>query len=173
MKQWVFLLVFLFLWSAQNVSAQESVASADASFKYIATTLEKFRNTGRLVNNPGIDGADLEAFIEFLDGFYRQFSESFNGESAMCRFYRDPENSRMTIEERAQLSFSYLRELGARLEYYISTDEEFQNTMVENFGSMLMDNINAIKVESISNQQLPSSEFDEAAVISFLDAMCV
>lgn len=164
--------VVLFLFSNQGVMAQESLASAESSFKYIANTLDKFRGTGRLVNNPGIDGADLEPFIDYLQDFYQQFSQSFSSDSAMCRFYRDPENSRMTIAERAELSFTYLRALEARVDRFISIDEEFQDMLEDQFGSILLRNITVIKVDSISNQQLPASDFDEAAMISFLDTMC-
>lgn len=164
---------FLMLFATQLVQAQDSLVSAETSFKYIANTLDRFHGTGRLVNNPGIDGADLEPFIDFLEDFYQQFSQSFNSDSAMCNFYRDPENGRMTIEERAELSFSYLRDLDARVARYIAINEDFEDTLEDQFGSILLDNITAIKADSLSNQQLPASEFDEAARISFLDSMCV
>ena len=137
------------------------------------STLSTFRDTGRLVNNPGVDGSDLEAFIELLDFYYEQFSSGFNSDSAMCRFYRDPDNGRMTIEERAEISFSLLRELPDRIERYITVDEDFQNELADEFGTFLLDNINQIKIDSLSNQQLPLSEFDEAAVISFIDSACI
>lgn len=172
MKFKILCLSLLFLSPIQGVMGQESIASAESSFKYIANTLDTFRGTGRLVNNPGIDGADLEPFIEYLQDFYQQFSQSFNSDSAMCRFYRDPENGRMTIAERAELSFSYLRALEARVDRFVSIDEEFQDVLEEQFGSILLRNITALKVDSISNQQLPASDFDEAAMIGFLDTMC-
>jgi len=139
----------------------------------VHSTLSTFRDTGRLVNNPGVDGSDLEAFIELLDFYYEQFSSGFNSDSAMCRFYRDPDNGRMTIEERAEISFSLLRELPDRIERYITVDEDFQNELADEFGTFLLDNINQIKIDLLSNQQLPSSEFDEAAVISFIDSACI
>ena len=52
-----FAFIFLFF-IAKASSAQSTIAGADASFSYIASTLQLFRNTGRLVNNPGIDGAE-------------------------------------------------------------------------------------------------------------------
>lgn len=173
MKIQLLFVMFLMLFSIQGVMAQESPASAESSFKYIANTLDKFHGTGRLVNNPGIDGADLEPFIEYLQDFYQQFSQSFNSDSAMCSFYRDPENGRMTIAERAELSFSYLRALDARVDRFIAIDEEFQNMLEKQFGSIVLANITAIKADSISNQQLPAAEFDEAAMINFLDTMCI
>jgi|TARA_B110000438_G_scaffold64186_1_gene64735 hypothetical protein len=154
-------------------SAQSTIAGAEASFSYIASTLQSFRNTGRLVNNPGIDGADLEAFIDLLDYYYDQFSSEFNRYSPMCQFYMDPENGRMTIEDRAGLSFSFLRDLDDRVELYLSVDEEFQNQVVDEFGSFLLDNINEDKLVSINSQRLPSSDFDEAAIISFIDSVCI
>ncbi len=152
--------------------AAEDIADAEASFKYIASTLQTFRDTGRLVNNPGIDGSDLEHFIALLDAAYSRFSRGFNSESAMCNFYRDPENGRMTIEERAEISFSYLRGLDARLELYLAANAEFKERVDEQFGRIVLDNITAIKKTSGSNQRLPSSAFDEAATINFLDSMC-
>ena len=172
MKFQLLAVVLFLLFSSKSVMAQDSLASAESSFKYITNTLDKFHSTGRLVNNPGIDGADLEAFMEYLQEFYQQFSQGFNSESAMCSFYRDPENGRMTIAERAEVSFSYLRALDARVDRFIAIDEQFQNMLEKQFGSILLANITAIKADSISNQQLPASEFDEAAMISFLDTMC-
>ena len=146
-----------------------STASAESSFKYIANTLTAFRTTGRLTNNPGIDGADLEHFILLLDEYYNQFTQGFGSNSAMCSFYRDPENGRMTIEERGELAFSFLRDLPARLDRYISIDQDFQDEVEIQFGSILKDNINVIKLDAVSNQRLPASEFDEAAKINFAD----
>jgi len=162
-----------FLLSISVTHAQPALESAESSFNYINSTLQTFRNTGRLVNNPGVDGADLEAFIELLEFYYDQFSSEFNRDSAMCEFYLDPENGRMTIEERAELSFSFLRDLDDRIARFLRTEEEFQNELADEFGTFLLDNINEVKAESVSNQQLPSSEFDETAVISFIDSMCV
>ncbi|MDA1371334.1 MAG: hypothetical protein O2971_11320 [Proteobacteria bacterium] len=164
--------------SGGGVAAQSSLTpplleSAEASFRYITSTLQTFRTTGRLVNNPGIDGADLEAFIEVLETYYGEFSRGFNSDSAMCRFYRDPENGRMTIEEKAELSFSFLAGLEYRRDRYIAVDAEFQQTIVTEFGSILLSNINERKVASTSNQQLPAAEFDEAATINFIDSVCM
>lgn len=152
--------------------AAEASDDAQASFTYIASTLQTFRGSGRLVNNPGIDGADLEHFIALLEQSYERFSSDFNSESAMCHFYRDPENARMTIEERAELSQLYLRSPEARAELFATANSEFLEEVEMQFGRIVLDNINAIKLESRSSQRLPSSSFDEAATISFLDAMC-
>ena len=165
-----FILSFLI---ANASSAQSTIAGAEASFSYIASTLQSFRNTGRLVNNPGIDGADLEAFIDLLDYYYDQFSSGFKRYCPMCQFYMDPENGRMTIEDRAGLSFSFLRDLDDRVELYLSVDEEFQNQVVDEFGSFLLNNINEDKLLSSNSQRLPSSDFDEAAIISFIDSVCI
>ena len=150
-----------------------TIESAENSFKYIANSLQIFHTTGRLVNNPGIDGADLEAYIELLETYYEEFSRGFGSDSTLCQFYLDPENGRMTIEEKAELSFSFLRSLEQRIERYIAIDAEFQDMVIEEFGSFLLRNINEAKVTAVSNQRLPSTEFDEAAVISFIDTMCI
>lgn len=154
------------------LNAADSIGDAQASFNYISSTLQTFRGSGRLVNNPGIDGSDLEHFIALLDEAQLSFSREFNSESAMCRFYRDPENGRMTIEGRAELSFSFLRDLADRIALYNSANAEFTITVEDQFGRIVLDNINAIKFDSVSNQRLPSSAFDEAATINFLDSMC-
>jgi hypothetical protein len=151
---------------------QSGVSSAEASFGYINTTLQVFRNTGRLPNNPGIDGADLEAFIDLLQVYYQQFSRDFNRNSAMCTFYMDPENGRMTIEDRAELSFSFLPDLDTRIQRYLAIDAEFQQMLIDEFGSLLLANINRLKLETRSNQRLPVANYDESAVISFLDSVC-
>ena len=158
--------------AAQSSLEQTSLESAEASFRYITSTLQSFRTTGRLVNNPGIDGADLEAFIEVLETYYGEFSRGFNSDSPMCRFYRDPENGRMTIEEKAELSFSFLADLEIRRARYVAVDVEFQQSIVTEFGSILLRNINERKISSTSNQRLPASEFDEAATINFIDSVC-
>ena len=154
------------------LNAADGIEDAQASFTYISSTLQTFRGSGRLVNNPGIDGSDLEFFIALLYESHLSFSREFNSESAMCRFYRDPENGRMTIQERAELSISYLRDLADRITLYISANAEFKDNVDDQFGRIVLDDINVIKVKSVSNQRLPSSAFDEAATINFLDSMC-
>ena len=91
----------------------------------------------------------------------------------MCQFYMDPENGRIEIEEKARLSFSFLPELEDRVNYYLVVDREFQENLETEFGSLLQANVNQQKLSSRSNQRLPSSEFDEAAVINFLDSACI
>ena len=154
-------------------NAQVDITDAEQTYSYIASTLNTFRTTGRLVNNPGIDGSDLEAFLDLLDDYFGQFSSEFNSESRVCEFYRDPENNKMTIEEKADISFSFLRDLEERIEHYIAVNEDFLEQLAEEFGTFLLDNINEIKENSSSYQRLPSSSFDEAAVISFLDSNCI
>lgn len=152
--------------------AAEGTDDAKASFNYISSTLQTYRGNGSLANNPGIEESDLEQFIALLENAYQSFSADFNSDSAMCRFYRDPENGRMTIEERAELSVFYLRSLDSRLELFDRVNREFQEAVVEQFGSIVLDNINATKLNSRSSERLPASTFDEAATIGFLDAMC-
>ncbi|MFT7472413.1 MAG: hypothetical protein ACI8XU_002311 [Kiritimatiellia bacterium] len=154
------------------LNAADGIEDAESSFSYISNTLQAFRESGRLVNNPGIDGSDLEFFIALLDESHLSFSSQFTSESAMCRFYRDPENGRMTIQERAELSLSFLRDLADRISLYVSVNAEFKDNVNDQFGRIVLDNINAIKMNSVSNQRLPSSAFDEAATINFLDSMC-
>ena len=158
--------------SSEPIIAGDDLASAEASFRYINSTLQTFNTTGRLVKNPGVDGADLEAYLEYLQFFYSEFSDGFNRNSAMCQFYMDPENGRMTLEEKAELSFSFLRSLEDRVARYLAIDREFQTTIEDQFGSILLRNINEAKGDALSNQRLPSTSFDEAAVINFIDSVC-
>ena len=164
--------IFLLTILSPPLIAAEATDDAQASFNYISSTLQTFRESGRLVNNPGIDGSDLEHFIALLEDAYEGFSKDFNSDSAMCSFYRDPENGRMTIEERAELSFLYLRSIDARIELFDRANREFEEAVIDQFGRIVLENISSIKQDSLSNQRLPSSSFDEAATISFLDAMC-
>ena len=151
---------------------QPEISDAEQTFVYISGTLNTFKTTGRLVNNPGIDGSDLESFIELLEYYSEEFSKEFNADSAMCGFYLNPENSRMTMEEKAQVSFSLLNSLETRIEHYLAVNEDFQEELAEEFGTFLLDNINELKLQSVSHLRLPRSELDEAAVISFLDSTC-
>lgn len=176
------ILVLLLGWTLFAASSVESadadiegsnISSAEQSFLYVASTLQKFNNTGRLVNNPGIDGSDLEHFIQLLEDHYQIFSSDFNSNSAMCSFYRDPENSRMTIEDRAEISFSLLSALDDRIGRYIEINEDFENEMEKEFGSIVLEAVNEVKTSAEFNHRLPSSNFDEAAVINFLDAACI
>ena len=162
----------LVLFHLNSGLAQTEISDAEQTFVYISSTLNIFKTTGRLVNNPGIDGSDLEPFIELLEYYSEEFSKEFNADSAMCGYYLNPENSRMTIEEKAQISFSFLTSLETRVEQYLTVNEDFQEELAEEFGTFLLDNINELKLQSVSHLRLPSSELDEAAVISFLDSTC-
>lgn len=152
--------------------AQTEISDAERTFAYISSTLNTFKTTGRLVNNPGIDGSDLESFIELLDYYSEEFSKEFSADSVMCGYYLNPENSRMTIEEKARISFGFLSSLEIRIEHYLAVNEDFQEELAEEFGTFLLDNINDLKLRSVSHLRLPSSVLDEAAVISFLDSAC-
>ena len=166
-------LLFLLVGNVNGSGAQNKITDAEQTYLYISSTLYAFKTTGRLVNNPGVDGSDLESFIELLEFYSSQFSSEFNSESSVCEFYLDPENSRVTIEERAQVSFSFLRSLEERVEHYLSVNGDFQEELAEEFGTFLLDNINQAKKQSASHLRLPSSSFDEAAVINFLDSTCL
>ena len=107
MKKFTSLLLITFSIYLNSLKAQSTIEDAEQSFNYISSTLYTFQTTGRLVNNPGVDGADLEAFIDLLRLYYDEFSREFNRNSMMCQFYRDPDNGRMTIEQRAEISFSF------------------------------------------------------------------
>ena len=52
-------------------------------------------------------------------------------------------------------------------------NKDFKEELADEFGTFLLYNINQVKKQSVSHQRLPSSLFDEAAVISFLDSMCI
>ena len=41
--------------------------TTNAIYGYVFAALEAFESTGRLVPNPGLDGADIEAFIALLE----------------------------------------------------------------------------------------------------------
>ena len=152
--------------------AQVGVSDAEQTFAYISSTLNTFKTTGRLVNNPGIDGSDLESFIDLLEYYFAEFSDDFNAESPMCGYYLNPENSRMAVEEKAQISFSFLNSLEARIEKFLAVNEDFQEELAEDFGTFLLDNVNKLKPQSVSQLRLPSSLFEEAAAINFLDSYC-
>jgi hypothetical protein len=49
---------------------------------------------------------------------------------------------------------------------------DFKEAVEDQFGRIVLENINVVKQNSVSYQQLPPSGFDEAAMINFLDAMC-
>jgi hypothetical protein len=159
--------------SARPQTTSSTTKTVEQTFLYIKSTLDTFRGTGRLVNNPGIDGADLEVFIDFLAEFEATFSVEFSPVSAMCNYYLDPENSRMTIEERAEIAFSFLSELDKRISRYSKAAEEFDEMIEVEFGQLVLEQIKELKLHASSHQRLPSSQFDEEAVISFLDSACV
>ena len=166
-------LLVLLVGSIPISNAQTEILDAEQTYLYISSTLYTFKTTGRLVNNPGVDGSDLESFLELLEFYSDEFSDEFNSDSSMCEFYLNPENSRMTIEERAQVSFSFLRSLDERVEHYLFVNGNFQEELAEEFGTFLLDNINQAKKQLASHLRLQSASFDEAAAVNFLDSTCL
>ncbi len=154
------------------ISVAQTNSEADNTFAYIKSTLDTFNGSGRLVNNPGIDGADLEPFIDVLSEFELAFRKEFSPNSAMCTFYLDPENARLTIEERAEIAFSMMSDLNDRRAAYNALANEFSTRIESEFGSIVLGNIEKLEDIAVSYLRLPSSNFDEAAQISFLDAAC-
>ncbi|MFT4861190.1 MAG: hypothetical protein ACI95C_000391 [Pseudohongiellaceae bacterium] len=163
---------FACLWLFASLSVAQSIDSADESFAYIKSTLDTFNGTGRLVKNPGIDGADLEAFIAVLNEFDAAFREEFSQTSAMCRFYLDPNNARLTIQERAEIAFSTLSDLDRRVTKFKTVSQEFASAIQDEFGRIVLENIQEFEKTAVSYLHLPSSNFDEAAQISFIDGAC-
>ena len=166
-------LLVLLVGSISISNAQTEIIDAEQTYSYISSTLYTFKTTGRLVDNPGVDGSDLESFLELLEFYSDEFSDEFNSDSSICEFYLNPENSRMTIEERAQVSFSFLRSLDERVEHYLFVNGNFQEELAEEFGTFLLDNINQAKKQLASHLRLPSASFDEAAAVNFLDSTCL
>jgi hypothetical protein len=153
-------------------SAAQSIGDAEETFAYIKSTLDTFNGSGRLVKNPGIDGADLEAFIDVLSEFDLAFRKEFSNDSPMCKFYLDPNNARLTIAERAEIAFSTLSSLDSRRAKFKSIAQEFADKIQIEFGSIVFGNIEKLEETTVSYLRLPSSSFDEAAQISFIDAAC-
>ena len=111
--------------------------------------------------------------MDLLEEFHGRFLRDIGPDSPMCSFYRDPENGRMTIEDRAEIAYSFLPQLENRLRRYVEIDAAFQDEVANSFGTRVLDRINQIRAESVSNQMLPTWEFDEAARIAFADSMCI
>jgi hypothetical protein len=153
-------------------SAAQSIEDAQKSFAYIKSTLDTFNGSGRLVNNPGIDGADLEAFILVLNEFDLAFRTEFSSDSPLCTFYLDPNNARLTIEERAAIAFSTLSSVARRVDRFKRVAQEFAERIQSEFGSIVLGKIETLEETAVSYLQLPSSNLDEAAQISFIDAAC-
>ena len=60
-----------------------------------------------------------------------------------------------------------------KAEQYAQIDEDFLNLIEREFGTILQEDLIAAKQQAVSNQRLPSSGFDEAAVINFADTACI
>ena len=75
------LLILGELGEQREVTAQsESGTSSLRLFSYVHDTLSAFEATGRLEPNPGIDGADIEAFVALFESYRTQFA-AIEGES--------------------------------------------------------------------------------------------
>ena len=173
MKQFKLLVLILPVLIFGSGLAQIDNGSAESTFKYLANTLQVYRTTGRIAVGLGLDGADYEHFLAIVEGAYEEFSRDFSSDSAMCQFYLDPENFRMTIEGRAELSFSFLGDLDVQATRYRQIDDDFLNLIEREFGTILLEDLLAAKAQAVSNHRLPSSSFDEAAVINFADTACI
>ncbi len=168
----VMLSLFFCVFFSGPISQGQTIREVQDSFSYVKSTLDMFNSTGRLVKNPGIDGADLEAFVAVLAEFDQAYRKEFSLNSPMCRFYLDPNNARLTIEERADIAFSTLSSLDRRIAAFKEISTRFVAQIELDFGTLVMDNIRDFARTSTSYLQLPTSNFDEAAVISFIDSAC-
>ncbi len=66
----------------------------------------------------------------------------------------------------------FLANLKSRLDRYVGVDRHFQQALKNEFGSLILDQIQRQRETAVSNQQLPTSGFGEAAVIAFIDSAC-
>lgn len=164
--------VLIFFSSPLFAQSAEEVTSAESTFKFISSNLQNFQRTGRIDDAIGIDGSEYQFFIELLQDSYAEFSEYFSPQSSFCDFYLDPMNGIMEIEERAGVAFEYIPELAVRLENYINLDQEFQGNIAESFGTIVLERIRQMKLESTSFEYLPTWELDSSEILGFADTAC-
>ena len=90
----------------------------------------------------------------------------------MCQFYRDPENAGMAQRQRAERSFSLLKNLDDRITHYNNVEQEFHAAVEQEFGGRLWLNIVKLKQSAQSKQSLPTVFIDAKARFNFVDASC-
>lgn len=166
------LLLMLVVQSGQAATEEEAIASAEASFKFIASSLQHFQRSGQIDSVLGLDGSEYEDFLALMRSSYGEFKQGFERGSALCRFYLDPENGRIEIEERANMGMQYLPALSARLQRYREVDARFQEMLVNSFGGGLLNRIQNLKYQATSYEYLPSWDLNAAEAIQFADTAC-
>ena len=83
--------------AASGDSAGVERLSSLGLYSYVRDTLNTFEKTGRLEPNPGIDGADIEAFIALLERSLAMFDAIESGKCA--RFERLSGMTKESIEQ--------------------------------------------------------------------------
>ncbi len=174
---WTLFLLSMLLASAgasgqSDPDSRSESQSAEASYAYLQQTLQSYRQTGRLANNPGIDGAELEVFIDLLDQHHRRFAKDFHVDSAMCTSYRNSEDGEQSDVERARASLALLPTPGELVTHFLASDRDFQNELEYEFGRIVLENINRAKYALSNELALPIEAMDDASLAAFVAVAC-
>ena len=148
------------------------LVGAEQTFKFIANTLQSFERSGSINELIGLPATDVGRFIELLESSYQEYTRQFSPLSNFCRVYHDPNNAIMEIEQRAVLAFQYLPGLEARVERYIRLDQEFATKVQTAFGDTVLQNIVALKPQTLSYEYLPSFQMFGGDIVNFADTAC-
>ena len=162
--------------TAQAESADQQVLhSAQLSFAYIHKTLHIYNTTGRIAIELGLDGADYAAFLSVLQRFHQQFAEDFNSGSHFCRFFLSTENADLSAVQLQNNLKDYgplLPALAIRNARYHAIDMDFQNTIADEFGSFLLDDLLAARESLEITPVLPISTTTLAEKLALANTLC-
>ncbi|MCB1670535.1 MAG: hypothetical protein R3F41_04445 [Gammaproteobacteria bacterium] len=172
------LLLWLLSWAfsaaclAQNAEEIERFADAQQTFKFIARTLRDYDRNGEIDQSLDIEPGARDTFIELLRHYYADFTEAFSPDSNFCRFYQNPRNAIMEIEERAALAFQYLRQPADRVQRYADLASQFGEQVRAELGDTVAAAIERLKTDASSFEYLPGFEMYSAERVNFADTAC-
>lgn len=164
--------VILLCWLRVTPVAEEAADGIEASYKFIAGSLQQYRRDGRLPVDFGLSQEQQVRLVSLMQVAYAGFRRGLEVDGRFCRFYLDPQNGRIELEERALLAMNYLPSVTARMEHYRATELGFQQQVREIFGAGLLEVIESRKHEVGSYEYLPVLELDGAESVHLADTFC-
>ncbi|MFM1895449.1 MAG: hypothetical protein RLZZ385_523 [Pseudomonadota bacterium] len=144
----------------------------DATFRFVAASLQAVRREGQFPAALQLMDGQAVLLLDLLDQSYHRYKQGVEPDSPFCRFYMDPENGRMEIEERAAKAFLYLPPLASRLERYHQATLEFEDKVRRGLGDSVWTHIAAARLQAASFEYLPSWELAAEEKIHFADTVC-
>lgn len=152
--------------------AQDAATVAETTFKWVAATLRSLDREGALPATLALPDGRQDVFIALLREAYAGYTRGIAPNDPFCRYFLDPENGRVELEDRATRGFGLLPPLADRLRHFAEVTEALRTGVIAQVGGETWTAIEAQRRSAVSFEYLPVWALDAAERVHFADTAC-